>query len=178
MKDKIKEKDFLDSKGLGNEVAFWIFDYPAEKELLIRDTIHKIKTNFEKQSIYILEIDLYNLCLGILQEKISFERITDFEKKKGSNELLNKLKPILKPEVFRDAILTKMDDTVDLVFLTGVGKVWPLVRSHAILNNLQSVITDVPLVMFYPGNYSGFDLSLFGKFKDTNYYRAFRLIND
>ena len=45
------------------------------------------------------------------------------------------------------------NDNIQLMFLTGVGKVWPLVRSHSILNNLQPVTGNVPLVAFYPGGY-------------------------
>jgi len=178
LKEKIKEKDFLEMKGLGNEVAFWIFDYPPEKELLMRDRINKLVINLNRCGIKTLNIDLNDLCLDILKEKIDFEKIIDFEKKKGSDELLSKLKSILKPETVKRKIVSKLTEDYQLIFLTGIGKVWPLIRSHSILNNLQSVINNVPLIAFYPGNYSGLDLSLFGKFKDANYYRAFRLINE
>ena len=64
----------------------------------------------------------------------------------------------------------------DLVILSGVGTVWPLLRSHSLLNNLQPVMGETPLVMFYPGRYDGLSLRLFGKIKSDNYYRAFRLV--
>jgi len=64
----------------------------------------------------------------------------------------------------------------DIVFLTGVGKVWPIIRSHTVLNVLHSVIDNAPLIMFYPGTYSGQDLHLFEEISDQNYYRAFKLI--
>jgi len=35
---------------------------------------------------------------------------------------------------------------------------------------------DIPLVMFYPGVFTGQSLRLFGKIKETNYYRAFQLV--
>ena len=63
-----------------------------------------------------------------------------------------------------------------IVFITGVGKCYPIVRSHNILNNLHQVIDAVPVVMFFPGEYSGQDLHLFGTIKDDNYYRAFKLV--
>ena len=28
---RITSRDFLDSKGLGNEIGFWVFDYPPER---------------------------------------------------------------------------------------------------------------------------------------------------
>ncbi|MBU0735342.1 MAG: DUF1788 domain-containing protein, partial [Proteobacteria bacterium] len=64
----------------------------------------------------------------------------------------------------------------ELVLVSGVGSVWPLVRSHNLLNNLQTVMGQTPLVMFYPGRYDGQALRLFGKIKSNNYYRAFKLV--
>jgi len=51
LKEQVQSDDFLKSKGLGNEVPLWIFDYPPDKELLIRDTILKINSSLEKRSI-------------------------------------------------------------------------------------------------------------------------------
>ena len=33
---RITSRDFLDSKGLGNEIGFWIFDYPPERGMGVR----------------------------------------------------------------------------------------------------------------------------------------------
>lgn len=61
------------------------------------------------------------------------------------------------------------------LFLTGIGAIYPIIRSHTILNNLQALVKEIPLVMFFPGNYNNFSLNLFGRLKDDNYYRAFNL---
>jgi len=180
LKEKVQEDDFLNARGLGNEIPFWIFDYPPEKELLIRETVDKLTQNLKKNYINVLVIDLYEMCLELLGNKLSAGKINQFESNKGSDELLNKLKIMLKPEIVKKAIQARMATSgdVQLIFLTGVGKAWPLVRSHSILNNLQPVLGNVPLVTFYPGEYDNHELSLFGKFKDANYYRAFQLINE
>ena len=34
-KERIKTADFLECKGLGNEIPYWIFDFEPEKELLV-----------------------------------------------------------------------------------------------------------------------------------------------
>ena len=178
LNEKLQETRFLEMKGLGNEVPFYIFDYPAEKELLIRETVAKLKDSFLKKEINILEINLYDLVLGVLFERIPTEKIIDYEKKKGSNELLNKLRPMLKIDLVKEKIASLLSkEKYNIIFLTGIGNAWPLIRSHKVLNNLQSVISKIPLVVFYPGHYTKYDLSLFGKFKDANYYRAFRLID-
>lgn len=180
LKDKVQEDAFLNARGIGNEIPFWIFDYPAEKELLVRGTVNKMASNMQKKSLNVLVIDLYKMCLGILETSISFDKIHEFETRKGSDELLKKLKIILKPEVIKKTIQRQMvaSGDVQLIFLTGIGKAWPLVRSHSILNNLQPILGNIPLVIFYPGKYDNHELSLFGKFKDANYYRALRLIDD
>lgn len=178
LKEKAQTDEFLKRKGTVGEIAFYIFDYPPEKEMMIRETINRLIISLNNKSIHIFEIDLYNLCLELLEEELSIEKVIDFEKNKGSKELFHKLKPILKAEVIKDQIYQKMkDEKIDILFLTGVGKVWPMVRSHEILNSLQSVVDQFPLVLFYPGEYSGNDLSLFCRFMDNNYYRAFKLIN-
>ncbi|MDD3190001.1 MAG: DUF1788 domain-containing protein [Fermentimonas sp.] len=48
-------------------------------------------------------------------------------------------------------------------------------RSHIVLNNLQSEIKNIPTLMFYPGEYSGRSLRLFNLLEDDNYYRAFNI---
>lgn len=180
LKEKITGSDFLLGRGLGNEIPFWIFDYPPEHELLVRRSVEVLKRNLMIHSINVLEIDLYRICLEILEDKISFEKLNDFEAKKGSDQLLKKLRIILKPDTIKKAIQKQIDSNgnVNVVFLTGIGKAWPLVRSHSVLNNLQPIMGNIPLVVYYPGEYDNYELSLFGKFKDANYYRAFRLIAD
>src|SRR5947209_15608347 len=61
---------------------------------------------------------------------------------------------------------------MSLVIVTGIGTAWPLPRTLSLLNNLQPVMGNTPLVVFYPGRYDGQSLSLFGKLKNHNYYRA------
>ncbi|RNI11895.1 DUF1788 domain-containing protein [Methanohalophilus sp. RSK] len=180
LEETIQSEEFLQGRGLGNEVPFWIFDYPPEKELLIRSRIPKLKENLKLKSVNILEIDLYELCLEIVTVIVPMQRILQFESDNGSDKLFEKLRLMLDPEDIQRTIKKKIDDfgDVNIIIVTGVGKAWPLVRSHSILNNLQPVVDVMPLILFYPGKYSGLDLSLFGKFKDGNYYRAFRLVDD
>ncbi|EHQ35647.1 DUF1788 domain-containing protein [Methanoplanus limicola] len=180
LKKEIIKDDFLQGRGLGNEVPFWIFDYPPESELLIRHSMEKIGDILDNNSIGYIEIDLYEMCLETINKKIRPEKLIDFEAKKGSDELLKKLKIILKPDTVKQILKERIesDGNVKIIFLTGIGKAWPLIRSHSILNNLQPVTGNIPLVAFYPGEYRNYELSLFGRFKDANYYRAFRMINE
>ncbi|WP_054950415.1 DUF1788 domain-containing protein [Numidum massiliense] len=177
---KIKEAKFVDGRGLGNEISFYVFDYEPEHELLVRDYIAHIKRtfNYEGSNRRIIEFDLYKMMLEIAQERHIFDRIFQMEKRQGQAALFRAMTTFAKPDIFLQKINEQMDRVqYDVVFLTGVGKVYPFVRSHNILNNLQEVLDKTPVIMFFPGTYDGQSLQLFGKFKDDNYYRAFRLVD-
>ena len=164
--------------GLGNEVPYYIFDYPAEKELLLRESLNRLIRNLKIQNVKILQLNLFEIATDLIQAKIPTQKVIDFERKHGSDKLLEKLRPVLKGSSITKKIASEVEDSdCDVIFLVGVGTVWPLLRSHSVLNNLQSELSNQPVVMFYPGHYTKYDLSLFGKFKDGNYYRAFRLID-
>ncbi|WP_145524021.1 DUF1788 domain-containing protein [Virgibacillus sp. SK37] len=175
---KIKEDKFIEGRGLGNEISFYVFDYEPQDELVVRDYIKHIKKEFgyEGSNRRIIEFDLYKMLLEITKDKRIFDRIFEMEERQGKDQLFKAMTTFAKPEVFLGKIKEQMDD-YNVVFLTGIGKVYPFVRSHNILNNLQEVLDNVPVIMFFPGKYDGQSLQLFGKFKDDNYYRAFRLVD-
>lgn len=175
---KIKEKKFLGGRGLGNEISFYIFDYNPKDELLIRDYIKLIKKEFDKvdSEIKIIEFDLYNMLLDLAKEMDVFDSIFDMEAEGGKEPLYEAMELFCDTKIFRDKIKLESQN-YDVIFITGVGKVFPFVRSHTILNNLMEKIEGKPLIMFYPGTYDELSLQLFGKMKDDNYYRAFRLID-
>ena len=102
------------------------------------------------------------------------------EEKKGSGYILNASKKTLRLTLENDLVVQYISERLegnDIVFLTGVGKAWPIIRSHTILNNLHRIVEKQPLVMFFPGNYDGGTLMLFNSLKDDNYYRAFPLVD-
>lgn len=176
---KIQEKGFLEGRRLGNEISFYIFDYSPKDELLVRDYIKLIKREFDKadSSIKIIEFDLYNLMLDLAKEMDIFEAIFEMEDAEGKDALFNALEEFCAdPSIFMEKIKDE-SDSYDLIFITGVGKVFPFLRSHTLLNNLMEKIHGKPLIMFYPGEYNELSLKLFGKLDDNNYYRAFRLID-
>lgn len=98
------------------------------------------------------------------------------EEKQGKETLFKAMTNFAKPEIFLQKIKEQLGDH-NVVLITGVGKVYPFVRSHNILNNLQEILDKIPVIMFFPGKYDGLSLRLFDRFKDDNYYRAFRLVD-
>lgn len=176
----IMEKEFREKKGLGNEVGFHVFDYEPKHELLVRQHIKglKEKVNKKNSDIQIKEFDLYEIIIKIIKDKGYLEKLFKMEKEKGTKSLIRPIKTTLRYTQENDLIIDYFRKNVeekDIVFITGVGKVWPIIRTHTLLNNLQPVVK-VPVIMFFPGEYSGLELHLFNKIEDNNYYRAFRLI--
>ena len=175
---KIKEDKFIQGRGLGNEISFYIFDYEPQDELVVRDYVKHIKKEFsyEGSNRKIIEFDLYKMLIEIAKEKRIFDRVFQVEEKQGKDALFKAMTTFAKPDIFLGKIKEQLGDH-NVVLITGVGKVYPFIRSHTILNNLQEVIDKIPVIMFFPGKYDGQSLQLFGKFKDDNYYRAFQLVD-
>ena len=180
---KIKEPSFLENKGLSNEVGYYIFDYNPKYELKVRDEVSRLKNKYTNDSNYsfsIVEFDLYEIIINILKEKGYLEKVFKFEEKKGIKFTTKAIINLLKLNSDKNLIVNYIvDRTPDdcVVFLTGVGKAYPILRSHNVLNNLHQKLDEVPVVMFFPGKYSGTDLVLFNTVEGSNYYRAFPLIS-
>ena len=176
---KITSKEFLSSKGLGNEIAFYIFDYPPEEELRIREHIQFLITHIPKTkpSLRFIHVNLFNLIVDYLKQRKLLDKSFQKQKAEGDTALAKALSSPLKEEklvqIFDEFVQPREKD---LVLISGVGSVWPLIRSHTLLNNLQTIMDQTPLVMFYPGRYDGLKLRLFGKVKSNPYYRAFKLV--
>jgi hypothetical protein len=171
---------FLSGKGLGNEIAFHIFDYPPEAELAVRDHIQFLLEHAPKnrQGMKIEHVNLLRLVVDYLKDRRLLEKVHAMQREKGDAYTLSKLEPILHPSklIDRFVALAKPEES-DLVLVSGVGSVYPFMRAHSLLNNLHSVMGLTPLILFYPGSYDGKSLRMFGKLRSQNYYRAFRLVS-
>lgn len=178
---KIVEPSFRENKGLGNEIGFHIFDYAPEYELLIRDRVEFIKDKAKgAYGLNIVEFDLYEIMLELLDSKGYLKKNFMMEEKKGSEQVFTATKKALRLTLDNDLLVQYISerlDDADIVFLTGIGKAWPIIRSHTVLNNLHRIVEKQPLIMFFPGTYDGGSLMLFNYLKDDNYYRAFGLID-
>ena len=179
--NRISSREFLENKGVANEVRYYVFDYEACDELIMRQKIKDLlaRNNPETDGFQIVEYDIYKLILSILEERGYVDKCIRFEKEMGREYLYNAISKLLRLTTDNNLIVNRiMENTSEnsVVFLTGIGKVYPFVRAHNVLNNLHQVFDKVPVIMFYPGNWNGQSLSLFGTISDGNYYRAFPLI--
>lgn len=176
---KITSDDFLAGKGLGNEIAFYIFDYPPEEELRVRDHVRFLLEHIPKQTpdLRVAHVNLFDLIIDHLKDRNLLNRSFQMQREKGDAALEKALRSPLKAEKLAQLFVDFVQPTEqDLVLVTGVGSVWPLVRTHSLLSNLHPVMKSTPLVMFYPGRYDGQTIRLFGRIKTDHYYRAFKLV--
>lgn len=178
---KIRKPSFRENKGLGNEVGYYIFDYAPEHEMKVRERVKYIEQKYstEIEGFKVVVFDLYDIMIGILEEKGYLEKCYEFEQKKGLERIQKAIGNTLRITAADSLIVSYIQEHTpenSVVFLVGIGKCYPILRSHTILNNLHQVVDHVPVVMFYPGKYDGQELDLFGEIKDDNYYRAFKLV--
>ena len=181
LEDRMSSVDALTRYGTANDLKFYIFDYNPKDELIIRREVKKLKS----KNTDIVEFDLYEMMLQIVEEEGYMEDVIRMETDYDKDLLLREVfQPLLSVEEEASAFLDKFkegveDDGKSIVLITGVGKVYPIVRSHTILNNLQSIFRHNPVVMMYPGRYEikqSMTLRLFERLDDDNYYRAFPLV--
>lgn len=182
LEDKIKLPNFRENKGLGNEVGYYVFDYPADQEMLVRERVEYLKAKYQNSDVNLVVFDLYDTIIDLLEKEGFLDLCIEFEKAKGLPEITKAINEMLRMEEdnYQNELLAHIKNNTPqnaIVFLTGIGKCYPLLRSHKILNNMHQFVDNVPVVMFFPGKYDGQSLMLFGETKDDNYYRAFRLVD-
>jgi len=176
----ISSKWFLDKQGLNNEIPFFICPFKPQYQVQMDKLITQLINKLENSGVKVLKADLFKLSIEILKQRNLLQPSLKLEKNKliialrnvldPQNHLIPKIKEIASNQVF------------DVLFITGVGEVFPFIRSHNVLNNLQSAIKEQPTVMFFPGSYqhdlaTGASLDLFGKLTDDKYYRAYNILS-
>lgn len=177
---RITADDFLDSRGLGNEIPFYAFDYPPEQELAVRAHIAFLLEQIPKRrpGLRVAHINLFTLLVEHLKARGFYDKALALHRQKGDAGLRKALAAPLDPAKLAAVFVEQVDPShQDLVLVSGVGSAYPLLRTHGLLNNLHHRMGGTPLVLFYPGRYDGQSLRLFGLLPDTPYYRAFRLVD-
>lgn len=178
----ISSRRFLNKQGLGNEVPFFICPFKAEEAVAMERLRRQLINRLEQAGIRILEINLYDLSIEILKQRDIWDRIMEMETSITKDQLKELLQGVLDPETHLvPAIAERLNSTeFEVLFIAGVGEVFPYIRSHNVLNNLQSTAKEKPTLMFFPGEYThslalGASLDLFGRLHDDKYYRAFNI---
>jgi len=178
----ISGRRFLQLQGIGNEIPFFICPFKPEESVQMERLQRQLVNQLSQTGVRVLEVNLYDLSVEILINRGIWEQILDMEASVSKDQLKELLQGVLDPEAHLvPAMADKLaNHEFDVLFLAGAGEVFPYIRSHNVLNNLQSTAKDKPTVLFFPGNYthsleSGASLDLFGILHDDKYYRAFNI---
>lgn len=186
LKDKMIDPKFQHNQGISNEVGYYIFDYPAKDEILVRKNIEKIQKSKLSADVNLKVFDIYQIMMEIIadqQELVGEDPIPlleQIEAKQGFSMLVEQINNILEMSENNNLIVQYIQQYLQhqdqyIIFITGIGKVYPILRAHKILNTMHQVLDKNPVVLFYPGEYDEISLRAFGEVKDQNYYRAFRI---
>lgn len=178
----LSSRRFLQMDGLGNEVPFFICDYAPAESVEMAKMQRQLANRLNQQGTRVLEINLYSLSIELLKAEGDWDWYLAEEAGMPKAKLLEDIQSILDVEtILVPAMAERMaKEAFDVLFVSGVGEIFPFIRSHNVLNNLQKVAKQQPTVMFFPGSYShsvasGASLELFGRLRDDKYYRAFNI---
>lgn len=177
LSERFQDPSFLENKGLGNELGLHVFAYDPKDEMIVRKHIRNLISNNGKYNYHVHENDLFEMFLEICRDNDVLDDLVTFEEDEGCEMLLKQVENFAAVEEYLPKLSPKIRTKGrDIVIITGIGKVFPFMRSHTILENIQPIISDVPVVLFYPGDYDNHTLNLFSTLSDGNYYRAFKII--
>ena len=170
----IQTEEFLTGKGLSNEVNIRIFCYDPAEEMIVK---HFVEHLLSDPSLICrpVECDLYKTFLEICDDLDITDAIPDMEESDGGMFLLEQLHSAIGGDEFIEKIQYSPHQTGDVLVLTGVGDVFPFMRVHILLESLQPYFSDIPILVFYPGEFNGYNLKLFNKLEPSDYYRAFNI---
>lgn len=179
---KIESVDFLKNQGLGNEIGFYVFDYPAESELEVREHLDFMVNKLSKRGKNFANINLLEIVVSILDEEDILDDAFHLQKTRGDEMLFKALKGPLEQNRVAEFIAKKIgldnsgEPETEFILLHGLGSAWPIIRGHGLLNALHAKVGNVPTVLFYPGEWDGLTLKAFGTMEGNGYYRAFKLV--
>lgn len=175
LRSTIQEPEFLQGKGLSNEVNIRIFCYDAADEMIVRRFLSQITTD-QTLNCHLVECNLYQIFLSLCDDLDITDVIPEMEESDGQDFLLEQLHSAIGEDEFIEKMQYGSHAPGDVLLLTGVGDVFPFMRVHTLLEALQPYFSDIPILVMYPGTFDGSYVRLFDKLPPNPYYRAFNEI--
>ena len=164
-------------QNLGGELPLYIQPIPVSKQTELNAQAKGLVSRLSKFGKTALVIDLYQLSIELLEEEGVLQTLLEEEKELDQDAISSTLDSILD---IKEVIIPRISSIIsennpDFVFIIGVGRVYPFIRSHGILNNIEELANNCNMILFFPGEYNNLQLSLFGTISDENYYRGHNL---
>lgn len=176
----LRSERFLRMEGLSKEVPFFIYHFPPAWAVEVEGLRDRVTTKLRTDDgLSVVDVNLYDLAIQLLQERGVWDRVLALEPEMNKAEFRETLQGMLDPhDHLAPAIHARLDaEPSDIVFLTGLGEVFPFIRTHTVLENLQSVVTGRPMLAWFPGTYEftqahGHQLRALNLTASDSYYRA------
>ena len=164
-------------QNLGGELPLYIQPIPVSKQTELNAQAKRLVSRLSKLGNNAIVIDLYEMSMELLEEQGVLQTLLEEEKELDKDAISSTLDSILDT---KEVIIPRISSIIsennpDFVFIIGVGRVYPFIRSHGILNNIEELANNCNLILFFPGEYNNLQLSLFGTISDENYYRGHNL---
>lgn len=164
-------------QNLGGELPLYIQPIPVSKQTELNAQAKRLVSRLSKLGKNAIVIDLYEMSMELLEEEGVLQTLLEEEKELDKDAISSTLDSILDT---KEVIIPRISSIIsennpDFVFIIGVGRVYPFIRSHGILNNIEELANNCNLILFFPGEYNNLQLSLFGTISDENYYRGHNL---
>ena len=164
-------------KNLGGELPLYIQPIPSDQQSEENSQIKRLSNRLKKKGFETTSINLYELCMAILSDEGVLDTIFEEEANIPKEDIIATLDSILD---IKSVVIPRIKDKINeenptFVFISGVGSIYPFIRSHGILNNIDELTESCNLILFFPGDYNNLQLKLFGKISDENYYRGHNL---
>lgn len=173
--NRLMDSDF--GKKLGGELPLFIQPLDPSKQRETEEQVKRLASRLNRKGIRVSVVNLFDLSIGILKEEGILDAILESESDIPHSDTVETLDSILD---ISSTIIPHLQSVIesenpDYLFLSGVGSVYPFIRSHGILNNIDELTDNCKLVLFFPGQYDNMQLKLFGHIYDENYYRGINL---
>lgn len=181
LREKIQDPEFQQSRGLSNEVSYYILAFDPKDQPLVTEELENIQRQLNRDTVGvdIIEFNLYQIMWQLLDQMGIQKDVFTMEESDGIDYLTEQLNNAFEMTSLNNPFVQYMKERIPndktIVFVTGIGDIFPLIRAHKVLNTMHQVITNVPVIFFYPGVYDSLSLTMFGEAKEDNYYRAFPL---
>lgn len=172
---------------------YYIYQYPASKEYLMRQQIVDFKEKLERPTTYInaMILDLFQVFRdylseekfgdrSLLEDTLEEDRLhpdmvtTELTTEANSDNFIHYVNERIKAHITQNDGLNH-----PYVLVHGIGKMFPYLRTNVFLTRYEKY-NDTSLykiILFYPGHQEGNSFSLFDTLPDSHTYRAILLVN-
>lgn len=171
----IQKPEFLEGKGLSNEVNIHIFCYDPKDEMAVRHFMEQLKID-DSLTCHLKICNLYQNFIAICDDMGIIDAIPEMEAEEGSDFLLQQLHSAISGKNLVHKIQYEPHEMGDVLMMVGVGEIFPFIRIHSLLEALQPYFSDIPVLVMYPGEFDGHYIKLFNRLQANNYYRAFNIV--